>query len=403
MVSGREPNKDKREPDSTAHEVRVDLKAPELQRAWEKHRDLSALLDRDVAPAVTVSVGNLQREKAEQLEDLTYAKALEALLKHLRHELREAEQLFPELARKKFSKFDETDREKAAMKGIIISDLQRLLLRAEAEQRDWGKESWEAVSSNVQEAYRREVSGYWKDELAKEMDTNPYRREEAEEAKTRLDTDHNLVELVVELRTALGIPDEGFQDIDRAARWLHHRWPGGTISRPDQMNQTHYARGPGDVIGIPNIWYVPVLAVAARQLRKELERAREKGQSKPEWDLVLCFYLLHCILEPLPVRRPLRPPLEEELHRQIFELTEKYKPLYKALFSYICGLTDEDWEEIAAKHPAANKKRWISDQRQAIEDEAEKIARRKGTYDPKREWLTYAYLRQIRHRMRRKM
>jgi len=96
----------------------------------------------------------------------------------------------------------------------------------------------------------------------------------------------------------------------------------------------------------------------------------------------------------------------EEVHQEIYELTERYKPCWKAVMYFRYRLTDEDWSKIATLYPVANKKRWSWGQKKHIKQMAEElIAKGKRPRDPGRADLTIderfeQYFRTVKHRMK---
>ena len=203
---------------------------------------------------------------------------------------------------------------------------------------------------------------------------------------------------VEEVRKSLSISPGGFQDLDAAHEWAKERqadWsPWDAIDSQelvwwecytwDQHRQRPFARG-----------YI-MLDLPA--MNEALEQLLDEHQLARRWYRVLPLYLIRGRLEPPPRERyPPRPM--QELHQEIYELSKRHKPCWKAVLYFRYGLTDEDWSEIVARYPVAKNKRWSDGQKEGIRKVAEWIARRNGTYDTKRDWLTEAHVRKIRSRI----
>lgn len=204
---------------------------------------------------------------------------------------------------------------------------------------------------------------------------------------------------VEEVRKSLSISPGGFQDLDAAHEWAKERqvdWsPWDAIDSQelvwwesytwDPHRQKSFARG-----------YITLDLPA---MNEALEQLLDEHQLARCWCRVLPLYLIRGRLEPPPRERYRLRPMEE-LHQEIYELSKRHKPCWKAILYFRHRLTDEDWSEVAGRYPAAKNTRWSYGQKEAIRQVTERIARRKGTYDTRRQWLTEAYVRKIRSRIR---
>lgn len=209
---------------------------------------------------------------------------------------------------------------------------------------------------------------------------------------------------VEEVRKSLSISPGGFQDLDAAHEWAKERqadWsPWDAIDSQelvwwesytwDPHRQRSFARG-----------YI-MLDLPA--MNEALEQLLDEHQLARRWCRVLPFYLIRGRLEPPPRERYSLRPMEE-LHEEIYRLSQKYKPCWKAVTYFRYCLTDKVWSEISDLYPAAKKKRWCWGEKQRIAQIAARIARRKGTFDSERAYLTIEerfeqYFRQVRSRMK---
>ncbi len=327
------------------------------------------------------TVAYIQYRLGRELVDLTWAEAFEVFFDFRCRELR--------LARKLLHHFGGKDwRVVRAINGI-----KRVLRRRYKEYQAWQEEGRSGLSSDVLEAYRHKVRGYWDDEAAKRRETTKEARRQAKKLQSDLDDDPD----VIKLRRKLGIPYDGFEDVDEAACWLYDRWPPDELLAPYGPEPSLHEYGRRQIYK-PAVLHVSVLAEATTRLRK-------RHDLNPDWDLMLCFYLLRGKLDPLPRKIVRRQRPMEEVHQEIYELSEKYRPCWKAVMYFRYRLTDEDWSEIATKYPWANKTRWSWSQKRKIKQVAELIAERKGKLDPRRVYLTIderfeQYFRTVKYRMK---
>lgn len=347
-------------------------------------------LNADSSPfeAIVSPVADLQRRAGKKLRDLTWAEALEVFIENRRRDLLEIRALR--------RRFDEKDW------GLREAERQtmKVLRRAQNFHQEWLAVRRTGLRGLMLAAYQSKVFGYYEshDEYMREPTARSRRK--AKSLKRELDEDAEVIKLRYK---TLRIPEDGFQDVDQAARWLYDRYPPSEPLWPYGPTGTVLWEGPSGVY-VPSIMEVSVLAEATRRLRKHYEEKKKEERKEyeldPKWDVVLCFYLLRGKLDPLPrkIRRWERPMAD--LHQEVYELSEKYKPAHKVVLYWVYRLTDEDWSEIVARYPAAAKKKWSQGQKEGIKKEAEKIAKRTGSYDTRREWLTEDNVRTIRDRMR---
>lgn len=327
-------------------------------------------------------VAYIQYRLGKELVDLSWAEAFEVFFDFRCRELR--------LARKLLDDFGGKDwRIVRAIDGI-----KRVLRRRYKEYQAWLQEGRSGLTGDVLKAYRRKVRGYWDDEAATREGATRAARWQAKKLQRNLDNDPDVIK---KLRRKLRIPPDGFQDVDEAACWLYDRWPPDELLAPYGPEPSDHEYGRRRIYK-PAVMQVSVLAEATARLRKTHDL-------KPDWDLVLCFYLLRGKLDPLPRKIAPRQRSMEEVHQEICKLSEKYKPYWKAVTYFRYRLTDEDWSEIAAKYPWANKTQWSWSQKKKISQVAEQIARDKRTFDPERVYLTIdtrfeQYFRTVKYRMK---
>jgi len=363
------------------------LSEAEVQRESLVWHALRLNADSNPFEAIVSPVADLQRRAGKKLRDLTWAQALEVFIENRRRDLLEIQALR--------RGFDEKDW------GLREAERQtvKVLRRAQNSHQEWLAVRRTGLRGLMLAVYQSKVFGYYEshDEYMREPTVRSRRK--AKSLKRELDEDAE----VIKLRKTLGIPEDGFQDLDQAARWLYDRYPPSEPLWPYGPTGTVLVEGPSGIY-VPSIMEVSVLAEATRRLRKHYEEKkkeeREEYELDPKWDVVLCYYLLRGKLDPLPrkIRRWERPMAE--LHQEVYELSEKYEPAHKVVLYWVYRLTDEDWSEIVARYQAAAKKKWSQGQKQGIKKEAEKIAKRKGSYDTTREWLTEDVVRTIRYRIR---
>lgn len=205
---------------------------------------------------------------------------------------------------------------------------------------------------------------------------------------------------VVKARRSLGIPSDGFKDLEAAYEWAEERM--ADYSRLDDDSYwkqvvwwESYTCDPDSetVVGRGYIMLnLPKMRDAVQCLVEEYDLGRV-------WYRALPFYLVRARLEP-PPRIVHRPQRKGGKHEQICELWKKYRHDFKVVISYNCGLTHADWKEIAQKEPAAKSNRIPRLAKEHIERVAYEIAERKGTLRDIEECVNEAYVRKVRQRMR---
>lgn len=329
---------------------------PEIQReALCFH--IAELLRTPTRPAIA----ELQCRRGEALLDLTWTETFEAFFEVRCQELR----MVRELSRD----FGENDWKIR----WATRETKRLVRRAYKACQEWLEESRSGFSGEVREAYVREVAGYWRNEAFMRRETTERGRQEAKRLQSKLDDDAK----VVELRRRLRIPQGGFQDSDQAARWLYQRWPPRERHGPPA--EVHYGDRGRDIL-VPGVMQVAVLAEATHRLRK-------KCQLDPQWDFVLCFYLLRGKLEPLPRKR--RPRKRPKAERDAYLLDLMQRQIYRhtqIIHNY--GLSEEEFLSILQAHPLAS-----DDQLEVL---CGKVAEEKGCW--RDDFITYDNLRKIKSR-----
>ena len=247
------------------------------------------------------------------------------------------------------------------------------------------------------------LDSIWDEERSLHRGTTGRNRQRVTQLSRQLDGDPN----VAKTRRSLDIPPDGFKDLDAAHQWAQsEKRPPDWSCRDDVYWQQlvwwesftwnphwerHVARG--------------YIMLHLPPMNEALEHLMEEHQLHRRWCRVLPLYLIRGRLEPPPRERYRRRPRGLESRdledQEIYELSERYKPCFKAVLSYRHGLGDEDWPKIERAEPAASKRWWSKKKKPLIEQEAIKIAKRKGTYDESRHWLTEDHVRTIRYLMRR--
>jgi len=271
--------------------------------------------------AVILPVSSLQAEHAKKLLDLTWTEALQALIEDLRRDLDEARKLSRE--------FGENDAELA----WATSEILRVLRRARKVHQDWLAEGRSDLSGTILGSYRAKVGGYYSDDPDMRRRTTEQARQQAKRLqREKLDNDP----YVVELRTKLHVPDDGFQDVDRAAYWLYDRYPpneGLDPYGPEDFKWIYGDRRPN--LYDPAIMKVPVLAEATSRLRK-------KHKLDPNWDFLLCFYLLRGKLDPLPRKRRRRRRPKAYRDAYLLYLLQRHSRRHTQII-YNWGLLEEEF------------------------------------------------------------
>jgi len=239
------------------------------------------------------------------------------------------------------------------------------------------------------------LDAIWDGKASKKHGTTEDNRWLAKSLRPKLDEDGK----VVEARQQLDIPPSGFKDLEAAYQWARSQDRLADWSRCDDACREKLVWW--ESFTLPPEFETVIgrgyIMLDVPEMNEAVRRLVDKYRLRRPWYRALPFYLIRGRLEP-PKKEHKAQPMKE-LHQEIYELSEKYKPCLKAVLTYICHLTDEDWSDIAAKYPAANKKRWPRDQKPGIRQEAKLIADSKGKYDETREWLTEDNVWKIRSRM----
>lgn len=244
------------------------------------------------------------------------------------------------------------------------------------------------------------LDAIWDEEATMRRGATGHNRRSAKELARKLDADPK----VDGVRRSLGIPEGGFKELDAAHDWSQKSAPDS--SRRDEAYRQELVWW--ESFAWPRYSARPVargyIMLDLPAMNAALERLVSEYQLDPEWYRLLPLYLIRGRLEPPPRQRYRHRPMKE-LHEEIYELSKKHKPCWKAVLYFRYGLTDEDWSKIAGSYPAANNKRWSLGQKELIRQLAERIAKRKRTLDPGRVHLTNEerfeqYFRQVRSRMK---
>lgn len=222
------------------------------------------------------------------------------------------------------------------------------------------------------------LDSIWDEKRSMRLGAPQYLRRRATKRSRQLDGDPN----VAKTRRSLDIPPDGFKDLDAAHQWAQsEKRPPDWSCRDDaywqellwwesftwdRQSQRHVARG--------------YIMLDLPPMNEAVEQILDEHQWHRRWYRVLPLYLIRGRLEPPP--------------------RERYKPCFKAVLSYRHDLSDKDWSEIERAEPAASKRWWSKKKKPLIEEQAIEIAKRKGTYDIRRHWLTEDHVRTIRYRMR---
>jgi len=356
----------------------------------EKEFNLRVLHIREIALNLTYLAGPI-REKY----GCGWIMALSLAIKEIRRCVEETKQFLREVSHPE---------DKQALQGLIY------LLHAHAPQTYWESlvehaRTVDAVLSvndlekpNLELIEARfALDSIWDEERSMLLGAPERLRRGARKMSGQLDGDPN----VAKTRRSLNIPPDGFKDLDAAHQWAQsEKRPPDWSCRDDVYWQQlvwwesftwnphwerHVARG--------------YIMLDLPPMNEAVEQILDEHQWHRRWYRVLPLYLIRGRLEPPPRERYRRRPRGLEF-QEIYELSERYKPCFKAVMYFWYRLSDEDWSEITDRYPAAGNRRWSPAQKQGIKSEAKRIAKRKGTYKTRRNWLTEDYVRKIRERMR---
>jgi len=249
------------------------------------------------------------------------------------------------------------------------------------------------------------LDSIWDEKRSMRLGAPQYLRRRATKRSRQLDGDPN----VAKTRRSLDIPPDGFKDLDAAHQWAQGwlpNWSGRDHAywqelvwwesfTWDRQSQRHVARG--------------YIMLDLPPMNEAVEQILNEHQWHRRWYRVLPLYLIRGRLDP-PPRERYRPrprglesrglesrDLEDQ---EIYELSERYKPCFKAVMYFWYRFNDEDWSKITDRYPAAANRRWSPAQKQGIKSEAKRIAELKGTYKTRRDWLSEDYVRKIREHRR---
>lgn len=315
----------------------------------------------DMPPRTAVAL--IQWRMARELLDLTWAQAFEAYI---------------DMVRRRFGWW----RNQAPTWGGELWRAERavrqaaeLLSRAEEAYEEWLAKSRECLTSDLREWYQWRVDGAYNDEaFIREMCTE-YGGRRARSLKPKLDSDVD----VVELRTRLQIPAEGFHDAEQAADWLHDRLPLEELEAPDGPLESgifHIYHGFDAPIHIqPPCWLVmwgtypvrtripllpetPTPAYGGRTqvpvLVEATHRLRKKHRLKSDWNEVLSIYLLRGELRPpISCRRWREQPVISERNAYLLDLLHRHSDRHTQII-HNSGLSEKEFLEIARAHPGVN-------------------------------------------------
>ena len=214
----------------------------------------------------------------------------------------------------------------------VLNTIEQKLSEGHESHQAWLEERETTLTDRIPEVCLERARRVWRSKQEMLKATTQYSRRQARKLKKALGDDS----YVIELRRPLGIPDNGFQDENEAARWLYDRDPpspqlGPPIRWGWYRDRFAYQRlSPRE--------HVPAQAQAARRLGCRLSL-------RGYYDAHLCMYLLRGKLEPLARLRERERP-QEERDKYLLRLIDRYG--YKiAAEAYNCGVTKEDVAELS--------------------------------------------------------